>query len=313
MTDWLIVTRDNDYGLSRDALLLAEAIVAAGAQEPVFRPLRSRGLLDRLLRRHEADTAIHLERAFPRWFSAARRTWLMPNQERFPHRHIGRLRKVDRVLAKTRHAEAVFSALGVATTFLGFTSQDRFDAAIEKDWSAFFHLAGASREKGTEDILTLWAAHPEWPQLMLVQKARNAPARVPANVWLHSGYLDDAALRTLQNRCGLHLCPSRSEGWGHHIVEGLSAGAVVVTTDAPPMNELVDAGCGVLVPFSRQELRHLGVNYHVDIAALERAVARLIAMPEAEKAALGAAARARYLEIDASFHERARALFSPAA
>lgn len=308
MIDWLIVARDNDYGLTRDAELLAAAIVDAGGQS-AFRKRSSRGLLDRLLRRRCAHTLIHLERAFPSWFSAGARNWLMPNQERFPRRHLGRLRGIDRVLAKTRHAEAIFAALGVETVHLGFTSQDRLDPDMPKDWNAFFHLAGGSTLKGTEDILALWSDHPDWPELVLVQKAENAPRQVPPNVRLLSGYIADAELRALQNRCGVHLCPSRSEGWGHHIVEGLSTGAVVLTTDAPPMNELVDARFGVLVASSREEPRHLGTNYFVDRASLRHAIARLVAMPAEEKAALGAAARQRYLAIDAAFRERARLLF----
>jgi glycosyltransferase involved in cell wall biosynthesis len=308
MIDWLIVARDNDYGLTRDAEILAAAIAEAGGRSS-FARRSSRGLLDRLLRRRAARTIIHLERAFPSWFSAGACNWLMPNQERFPRRHLGRLRRVDHVLAKTRHAQAIFAAFGVETVHLGFTSQDRSDPAVEKDWNAFFHLAGGSTLKGTEDLVALWSQNPGWPELLLVQKAENAPRQVPPNVRLLSGYLDDAELRRLQNRCGIHLCPSRSEGWGHHIVEGLSTGAVVLTTDAPPMNELVDADCGILVPFGRSEPRHLGVCYHADRDALADAIGRLLAMPVADRTALGAAARRRYEAIDASFRARARRLF----
>ena len=308
MPDWLLVARANDYGLTRDAAILAEAISAAGGSVD-FAERRRRSLVARLFGAQRAGIVIHIERVFPRWFGAAAGNWLVPNQERFPARHLGRLKRIDRVLAKTREAEAVFAAHGVRTDYLGFTSPDRRDMAVVCDYGKFFHLAGGSTLKGTEDLLALWAAHPEWPELALVQKQANAPAAVPANVRLLSGYLPDAELRRLQSASGIHLCPSRAEGWGHHIVEALSVGAVTVVTDAPPMNEHVDAGCGVLVPVAQSSPRHLGTSHVVDRAALEAAIRRLIAMPAAEKEQLGRAARQRFEAIDAGFRARAAMVF----
>jgi hypothetical protein len=304
----LILGKSNSYGLTRDAEILQHAIAEAGGQAD-YATIKQRSWWQRLVRAKRAKRIIHLERAFPGWFGAASdETLLVPNQERFPRRQIGRLRHVSRVLAKTRHGGAVFSALGVPTTYLGFSSPDRHMSGVEKDFGRFFHLAGGSTLKGTEEVLALWARHPEWPELYLVQKQANAAGAVPKNVNLISGYMDDKALQVLQNGCGVHLCPSRAEGWGHHLIEGLSVGAVVVTTDAPPMNEHVDASCGVLVPFKRSEPRHLGTNFYVDPAALEAAIERIIAMPDAEKRALGEAARRRYEAIDAGFRQRVRDL-----
>ena len=306
----LILGKSNNYGLTRDAEILQHAITEAGGQTG-YATIKQRSWWQRLLRIKRAKRIVHLERAFSGWFGAATdESFLVPNQERFPRRQIGRLRRVSRVLAKTRHAEAVFSVQGMSTIYLGFSSPDRKMSGVEKDFDRFFHLAGGSTLKGTEDVLALWAQHPEWPELYLVQRQFDAATGVPKNVNLVTGYMDDKALQVLQNGCGVHLCPSRAEGWGHHLVEGLSVGALVVTTDAPPMNEHVDASCGVLVPFNRSEPRHLGTNFYVDPTALEAAVERIIAMPDAEKRALGEAARKRYEEIDAGFRQRVRELLA---
>jgi glycosyltransferase involved in cell wall biosynthesis len=303
VTGWLLVARANNYGLTRDAALLRTTLALLG-QEAGFATTRQRSLLARLAGRGAADTIIHLERAHWRWLGAGRRNWLIPNQERFPRRHLGRLRHFDLVLAKSRHAARIFSSLGVPTEYLGFTSEDRLDPAVETDYGCFFHLAGASTLKGTETVLELWQRHPEWPELVLVQKEANAPKSVPRNVRLLSGYLEDTELKRLQNGCGIHLCPSRAEGWGHHIVEAMSAKAVVVTTDAPPMNEHVTAECGVPVPWQTEEPRHLGICYAVDPQALEAAIERLIAMPASDKQAMGERARSRFLDIDQAFRDR---------
>jgi hypothetical protein len=306
----LLVSKSNHYGLDRDATLLAEAIRDAGFNAESS-PLSGRPLRDRITRRRIAERIIHIERAFPKWFSAGRENVLVPNQERFPKRQLGRLKGIDRVLAKSRHAAGIFANLGVSTSYLGFTSPDRRQSGIAKAWKRCFHLAGGSTLKGTEEVLSLWSRHPEWPQLVLVQKARNAPAHLPRNVLSIPGYLEDDELRKLQNACGIHLCPSRSEGWGHHIVEAMSCGALILTTDAPPMNEHVSEECGLMVACARSEPRHLGTNHYVDPDALEAAVERALTMTDEDQRRLGDAAQRRYVAIDTGFRQRVAELLAP--
>lgn len=301
MIDTLIVVKDNSYGLTRDAELLAAALGEAGVGTEIA-GIADRSLFDWLLRRKRAGRIIHIERVFPRWTSAGETNVLVPNQERFPLRHLGRLRGIDLVLAKTHEAVRAFAGKGAPVDYLGFTSEDRHDPSVQKDWRRVLHLAGGSTLKGTEDVLALWARHPEWPELVLVQKRENAPRHVPANVRLIDGYIEDTELRRLQNECGIQLCPSRSEGWGHNIVEGLSCGALVIATDAPPMNEHVRTEFGLLVAAPRAEPRHLGTNYYVDPPSLETVIGLAIDMPEARKADMGARARQQFIAIDRDFH-----------
>ncbi len=297
----LILGRSNGVGLDRDAALLGGALAAAGVstQSP-----KLRSLLAILSKNFHADAAFHLERVAPWWKWKANTHFLIPNQERFPERLLPRLKMIDHVLCKSRHAVEIFAKHHQSVKFIGFTSEDRCLADARPDYGRFFHLAGRSTLKNTEVLLELWGSHPEWPVLTLVQHPDNAPASVPDNVELVSRYLPDDELRQMQNACGIHLCPSLSEGWGHYIVEAMSCRAVAVVTDAPPMNELVDASRGVVVPFGKTEPRHLGTNYQVRKDQLEEAIRRLIAMPDAEKARLGEAARTWFLENDRAFHGR---------
>lgn len=309
MIDTLIVVKSNHYGLTRDAELLASALKEAGVEAEIA-GISERPLLERLFGRRRARRIIHVERVSPRWISAAETNMLVPNQERFPRRQLGRLRSVGLVLAKTHEANGAFAGRGVPVEYLGFTSEDRYDAGVRRDWNRVLHLAGGSTLKGTEDVLALWARHPEWPELVLVQKKENAPRAVPGNVRLIDGYAGDEELRRLQNECGIHLCPSRSEGWGHNLVEGLSCGALVITTDAPPMNEHVRPEFGVLVASVRAQPRHMGTCHFVGVEALEAAIEAAIAMPEARKAEMGQLGRRRFLQIDKAFRERVGRLFS---
>src|SRR6202035_4154832 len=97
------------------------------------------------------------------------------------------------------------------------------------------------------------------------------PQAGAANLTVHRGFLGDEALRALQNAHRFHLCLSEAEGWGHYIAEALSVGAVTFTCDAPPMNELVSAGRGVLVGAHLGEQHNLARMARFDEHALETA------------------------------------------
>lgn len=297
----LILGRSNGVGLDRDAALLAAALGEMGV---AVRAPRLRSLRALFAGENRADAAFHLERVFPRWKWKTKTHFLIPNQERYPLRHLGRLGWVDHVLCKSRHAVEIFSQHHESVHFIGFTSSDRLMGELEPDYSRFFHLAGKSTLKNTGALLELWRKHPEWPLLTLVQHPDNAPAQVPGNVDLISRYVPDDELQALQNRCGIHLCPSLSEGWGHYIAEAMSCRAVTLVTDAPPMNELVDASRGIVVAYEHSEPRHLGTNFHAEPVALERAIQDLISMPEMEKRLLGEEARRWFEQNDRAFRER---------
>lgn len=301
-----IVARTNRVGMDRDVRLLCDAFQAFG-ERPAFSHYRSIHPLRRFVGRRDPEQwVLFLERITARWLGSAGHYLLIPNQERFARRLVPLLDRMEHILCKTRHAQAIFSKLHPSVHFLGFTSVDRIDRGITPDYSRFFHLAGGSTLKGTETLVEAWARHPEWPELTLVKHRGDLRADVPANVRIISDYLADDALKRLQNEHGIHLCPSRSEGWGHSIVEGMSCRAVVVTTDAPPMNELIGEDRGVLVPWRISEPRKLGTNYFVDPNLLESAISGLIERDHAAKAALGGAARAWFETNDARFRRNLR-------
>lgn len=296
-----IIARTNGVGLDRDVDLLHSTLSTAGYDVTIshcrgISPLRSIFPC-----KAGFDANIFLERVFPRWLGCAESNLLIPNQERFPRRHLRHLQKIDQILCKSRHAEEIFSDLDQSTQFIGFTSSDLLDETIQPDYQSFFHLAGRSTLKGTETILDLWEKHPEWPQLTIVQCKENAPDQVPQNVQLITDYIPHEDIKKHLNTHGIHLCTSLSEGWGHYIVEAMSCRAVVVTTDAPPMNELITPARGIPVSYHHSEPRHLGTNFHVHANNLEKMIQDLLLIPDEKKVELGNRARTWFVENDAAF------------
>ncbi|MGH8190082.1 MAG: glycosyltransferase [Rhodanobacteraceae bacterium] len=313
---------DNGVGLSRDLRLLTETLQALGYRVD-FTNTRRRGGIPGLLQRargqqHAAqlarrrrqglpppyDLVLMEEHIAPAWLDDGRFRVVLPHPEWFLPRDLEALGRIDLVLAKTREATRIFAAHGCRASFIGFTSDDRLDRSVPREHT-FFHLAGSSRTKATEPLLALWRRHPEWPRLTVLQHPREArPGAPAANIDHRIGYLDEAELKRLQNAHRFHLCPSETEGFGHYIVEAMSVGAVVVTLDAPPMNEMISPERGVAMPYSRTGSQHLATTYHFDDEAMELAIERAIGMDDARCDALGAAARAWYEAERAAFSGR---------
>lgn len=244
---------------------------------------------------HDTIVNVHCEQIAERFIACAHRNVLIPNQEWAWPRTLELLGRMDAIFCKTRYATGIYAAHGNAV-FTGFSSHDRHDSRVDKDFGAFLHVAGKSQQKGTRTLASLWSRHPEWPTLHIVSRRQGLLDGIVGGNIVHVEHLAPAELRTLQNRCGVHLCPSEAEGYGHSIGEGLGTGALVLTTDAPPMSELVTPERGVLVPFASRQTQGLGSNFYVDEGALEAAIVRILGMDRAALQACSAAARGWFLE-----------------
>jgi glycosyltransferase involved in cell wall biosynthesis len=250
------------------------------------------------------DINLFFQHIVPELLPQARVNCLIPNQEWFYNRHRPFLKAFDLVLCKTRHAEVIFSGLGCRTEFISFTNLDHFDSDCSKKPNSFFHLAGQSPLKGTSTVINLWLKHPEWPLLTVVQHADQCQPIEAENVRYIVTYLDDTTLRRYQNESSIHLCPSEAEGFGHYIVEAMSCGAVTITTDAPPMNELITPERGLLADFRDSQSLGLGTRYFVDPDSLAEQVNRALYMSEATRKGLGQCARNWYVQNDQFFRRR---------
>ena len=308
-----IIGKSNGAGLSRDLNLLKTALSACGCQVHVTvarsRDSRRRrswlanwgdrawsAIRSSFARKAPApryDYNIMLEHVWPQFRFDARINIVVPNPEFFDHHDVSWLRCVDRIWAKTQNTRKIFSQFDRPITTIGFDSDDRYDATVQRSLS-FFHLAGNSTLKGTQRLINKWSRHPQWPKLVVVIHARDrsVTAATASNIEYHTEYLSDDALRQLQNASWFHLCTSETEGWGHYIAEAMSVGAVTVTLDAPPMNELVTPERGILIPFAATGQQKLATRYFFDEAALENIIDRLKQLGVDDVAQQSAAARA---------------------
>ena len=323
-----IVAWHNGGGLSRDIDTISNALQDSGFEvslngaqlnaAPVRRQRfvhRASNLAQLWFQRKQMaaapyDVNVFLEDISPGFFQFSRANAFIPNPEwfkKYQHRYLA---GIDVVLCKTRSAQDTFRTLGSDTRFISFTSADRLDTTGDTAKGlGFLHVAGRSWQKGTKPLIDLWLQHPEWPLLTVVQNAKTyRQSRVKAvdapNIKHVLERLDDAALQELQNTIGIHLCPSEAEGFGHCIAEAMSCRALVLTTNAPPMNELITVDRGILVDYNKTRKQRSGANYYVDPIDLERKIQEIIQMDQISKQLLGQRARDWYEENDRFFRRQ---------
>jgi glycosyltransferase involved in cell wall biosynthesis len=258
----------------------------------------------RFVNRPEYDINLFYENILPGWFPRAQVNCMIPNQEWFRPHQMTFLKNIDMVLCKTRHAQEIFNRLGCHTEYISFTSMDRHLPQVAKDYRQFLHLAGASWTRGTKEVIQAWRAHPEWPRLTILQNPRHDMQLQVDNIDYLAKYLDDGDLAVLQNRLGMHITISSAEGFGHSIVEGMSCQSAVITTDAPPMNEIVTPGRGFLVAYGSTAPMSLGTQYFVDVTSLERQVKTVMDTPVSTLQQVGESARAWYVQNEKYFRGR---------
>jgi len=261
----LLVTNIRERkGLWRDATILA-GLLGEWDHETAIVDFRDRERLS------PHDLAIHLEVVEPWFFQGAERHWWIPNPEWAMQKYLSHIERFEFVLCKTRDAKQALREYTDRAILIGFTSEDRRDESIERE-RVFFHAFRGSLEKGTRAVRGAWEDL-EWP------------------IVLADG-LDEETFRHEQNRCLFHLCPSEYEGWGHTIHEALSVGAIVVSTDAAPMNE-TEGVAHLIEPVSSRTLR-LATTNQVDGAGVRRAAEWCMDLTDEQVARYSRAARAAF-------------------
>lgn len=289
-----LVSRDNGIGLTTDMLLLEGMLAEAGCD------VQRVSWQDRQMRR--CDVAFFLELLNPRLLPYGRCTIGVFNLEWFDRRWRAYLRRLSQVWAKSAEAADVFTRIGLrSATYTGFLSRDLYDPAVPRALTCL-HVQGASGDKNTPAVLEAWRRHPGLPPLTVI--TAHVIPDPPAGVTVLGRLPDETFARQL-NTHHIHVCPSRTEGWGHYITEGLSVGGIVITVDASPMNEHVHPDWGLLVPPAASTPRGLVRQHDVDPDALAAAVLAAAALPTDQRTDMAVRARAHVAARNQSFRDTA--------
>jgi glycosyltransferase involved in cell wall biosynthesis len=237
------------------------------------------------------DCAIFFERFDAR--CAGRFNVFIPNHEWIRPEDLPLLPRFELVACKTHEAMRALSPRIAKDRliYIGWTTLDRRRMGSDMKFDQCLHIAGCSAQKGTDAVLQAWRENPDLPQLTVIDWSEKDRGNLDLpNLRFITDRVRDEDLVSHMNRCGVHICPSTTEGFGHTIHEAMACAAVLITTDAPPMNEGMQ-DCAVLVKPSRQGTMGLATTYHVDSSHLTAAVRNVMTMENEKRRDLGRAAR----------------------
>lgn len=275
------ISVDNGVGLSRDMKLFAEV---AGIKYNFVDFLKGQAP-------PHADTNIFFEVCRKDMLNA-RRNIIIPNPEWFASEWLTFIDRFDLVLCKTRHCQEIFRRyVGDRAVYIGWTSDDRMDSKVNRT-PAFLHAIGRSETKGTTAVYKAFTENKIGRLTLITSKW--AKGGTNSNVTVYNVRLKDEDYRIIQNAYRFHICPSEYEGFGHYINEALSVGAIVLTIDAAPMNELCRPDYAVLIP--AQQHKHMGIvkTWTFKPTDLSAAVYTIMNMTDEEVSYRSARARLAY-------------------
>ena len=137
--------------------------------------------------------------------------------------------------------------------------------------------------KNTMPVLQAWRAHPHWPPLVvtcarqcqlgpgdLQQPARPDMSQFDgvSNIYATWGRMPAPLAARFRRAAGFVIMPSGCEGFGYALHEAQRHGSVLVTVDAPPMNEICrDGETCILLPPAGATPIHLGNGKNKSAAA----------------------------------------------
>jgi hypothetical protein len=247
------------------------------------------------------------------------------NHELFFHKGVynnSEIYDVDYILCKTDIAVKIAKQFKVEYKFkykiykIGFTTIFPI-IKTTKIYNEMLHSAGSHHWKQTDTIIKLWLKHPELPKITITcekQCYKNIEnlvknKKLPDNIILYKDLIPIDQYIKLKNKIGIHITPSLTEGFGHYINEARIVGSTILTSNYPPMNELVNSESGILVECNELLVKRNKTKIcFINENNLLEGVRQIVGMSTKEKKKLGQNAYNSYIKDKEYFRKRTKML-----
>jgi len=199
----------------------------------------------------EAEVNIFLEVVNPTLFHCAARNIWIPNPEWTYRTWEPYIPMFDEIWCKTHECLDIFKEYTEKVRYIGWTSIDKVwdEVQHKKNYYKAIVPVGKNIFRNPKPILQAYyrlletdsSVYNKLPVLNIVYDPSviqfHVPEEIKSKVHLHDKVLNDLAYDDLIRECGLCVCLSACEGFGHAVNEAMSAGCNLLLSPIRPFKE----------------------------------------------------------------------------
>jgi hypothetical protein len=255
---------------------------------------------------HEAEINFFVEVINPALFQYAAKNIWIPNPEWTYKTWEPYLRRVDEVWVKTRDAVKIFENIGVATRYIGWTSIDKVQPE-KKNYSKAILPTGKNIWRNPKPLVQAYmriqrqdpSLFNHLPEVHIVFNPKavplpEVPAELTKKIKYHSEFMPEKEYDELLQECGLCICLSAAEGFGHAVNEAMSTGCNLLLSPIEPFRELTDQALWTSTSKIHDHPQCMGKLEDVDVESIVECLTIYSTSTFLHKKSMTALARSEY-------------------
>ena len=304
----LISTHRNQTGLAQDVDILQ------GMWASLDKNIKFRRVLNAQPECPEAEINVFFEVVNPSLFVYARKNIYIPNPEWTYQTWKPYFASMDEIWVKTRECERIFKELHANVRYIGWTSIGK-GVPSRKNFHKAVYIAGKNIYRHPQIIVDAYATHPrlaDLPELHLIYDGTRVKVVIPdelrEKIKDYPATLKENQYNEIIQDCGLSICISGAEGFGHAVNEAASTGSVLLINEIEPFMEF--SYKSILCKNSKQ-IAHpecLGVIWKTEVADVQNALTQYLELSFAERKRMSEYNANAYVERHATWMERMKFL-----
>jgi hypothetical protein len=229
---------------------------------------------------HQAEINFFIEVINPVLFQYAAKNIWIPNPEWTYKTWEPYLHMVDEVWVKTRDAVKIFENIGVPTKYIGWTSIDKVQPE-KKNYSKAILPTGKNIWRNPKPLVQAYmriqrqdpSLFNHLPEVHIVFNPKavplpDVPAELTKKIKYHSEYMPEKEYDELLQDCGLCICLSAAEGFGHAVNEAMSTGCNLLLSPINAFRELTDHALWTSTSKIHEHPQCMGTLEDVDVESI---------------------------------------------